>query len=37
MIETMLEYAGCDGWGSMLKHEWHIPRFPFISYEKLTA
>lgn len=31
----LIEYAGCDGWAAMLRHEWQIPQFPFISYRKL--
>lgn len=34
MLE-LIEYAGCDGWASMLRHEWHTPQFPFIFCEKL--
>lgn len=35
MEETLNDYAGADGWAAMLKHEWHIPRFPFISIRKI--
>lgn len=37
-LRTMSEleqYAGCDGWAAMLRHERQIPQFPFISYRKL--
>ena len=35
MEETIIDYAGADGWASMLRHEWHIPQFPFIFSKKL--
>ena len=31
----MINYAGADGWASMLRHEWQLPQFPFIRNQKL--
>lgn len=33
-MNELLDYAGADGWASMLKHEWRIPQFPFIKTNK---
>lgn len=32
----LIDYAGADGWASMLRHEWHLPQFPFVFCQKLT-
>lgn len=36
-MSELEEYAGCDGWAAMLKHEWQIPQFPFIFCQKLEG
>lgn len=34
-MDTLTDYAGADGWASMLRHEWQLPQFPFIRCNKL--
>lgn len=36
IMDELEQYAGCDGWASMLRHEWHLPQFPFIFCQKLN-
>lgn len=36
-MSELEQYAGCDGWAAMHKREWQVPRFPFISCQKLEG